>query len=200
MPLKVDHAARRIQIADAALEAIAERGLDAVRLVDIAHATSATTGQIVHYFPDKDAVLLAALDAIIEQLLAKDGQPESAEDLLSLLAEALPLDTERRRQWNIWFQFASRATHNPSFATRHAHYYRQITRDVADSVSRVIDGHANAEVLADAIVAVVDGIGVRATLEPKDWPASRQKTLLELMLSPLLGLSPSSRNPPRTRT
>jgi AcrR family transcriptional regulator len=199
MPLKVDHNTRRLEIADAALDAIAERGLDAVRLVDIAHATAATTGQIVHYFPDKDAVLLAALDAIMEQLLARDGQPESAEELLSALADALPLDTERRRQWNIWLQFASRASHNPSFASRHAHYYRQITRDVACSLSRVVDRRSNAEVLADAIVAVVDGIGVRATLEPKDWPASRQKALLELMLKPMLGLPPSSRKSPRTR-
>lgn len=199
MPLKVDHNSRRLEIADAALDAIAERGLDAVRLVDIAHATSATTGQIVHYFPDKDAVLLAALDAIIEQLLTKDGQAESAEDLSSLLAETLPLDTERRRQWNIWLQFASRATHNPAFASRHAHYYRQITRDVAASLSRVVDRRANVEMMADAIVAVVDGIGVRATLEPKEWPASRQKALLESMLKPMLGLPQSIRKTPRTR-
>jgi len=144
-------------------------------------------------------VLLAALDAIMEQLLAKDGQPESAEDLIAALADALPLDTERRRQWNIWLQFASRASHNPSFASRHAHYYRQITRDVAESLSRVANRRANAAVLADAIVAVVDGIGVRATLEPKEWPASRQKALLEFMLKPMLGLPPSSRKTPRTR-
>jgi TetR/AcrR family transcriptional repressor of bet genes len=40
--------------------------------------------------------------------------------------------------------------------------------------------------LADAVVAAVDGVGARATLEPEHWPASRQRETLATLLKPLL--------------
>jgi TetR/AcrR family transcriptional repressor of bet genes len=184
MPKRVDHAARRIEIANAALDAIAERGLDDVRMVDIARATDATTGQLVHYFPDKDAMLLAALDEIMMRLLARNPAPASRGDAISEIAEALPLDAESRRDWRIWLQFAGRAMHNPAFGPRHEDYYRQITAALSETLRRHVPA-SKAESLADAIVAAVDGIGVRATLEPTAWPPSRQKRLLTQMLTPL---------------
>lgn len=184
MPKKVDHSARRTEIANATLDAIAERGLDDVRMVDIARATEATTGQLVHYFPDKDAMLLAALDEIMARLLARNPARASRGDTIGEIAEALPLDAASRRDWRIWLQFWGRAMHNPTLGPRHEDYYRQITATLAASLRQhVISTKANA--LADAIVATVDGIGVRATLEPNAWPPARQKQLLAQMLTPL---------------
>lgn len=185
MPIKVDHKARRAEIAGAAIEAIATRGLDAVRLVDVARATDATTGQIVHYYPDKDAVLLAALDAIIARLLDRLLQPSPAADIVAEIAEALPLDPQRLRDWNIWLQFAGRSSHMESFRQRNADYYRQISAALAHRLAAHA-GTAGGKALADAIIATVDGIGIRAALEPEDWPASRQKRILRLMLTALI--------------
>jgi TetR/AcrR family transcriptional repressor of bet genes len=184
MPKKVDHAARKTEIANAALEAIAERGLDDVRMVDIARATEATTGRLVHYFPDKDAMLLAALDEIMVRLLARSSAKASRRDTISEIAEALPLDAQSRRDWRIWLQFWGRAMHNPTFGPRHEDYYRQITGALSARL-REYATSAKADALADAIVAAVDGIGARATLEPNAWPPARQKRLLTQMLGPL---------------
>jgi hypothetical protein len=41
-------------------------------------------------------------------------------------------------------------------------------------------------ILSDAIIAVIDGLGVRATLEPESWSPDRQRATLRLMLTPLL--------------
>lgn len=184
MPKLVDRTAKKTEIANAALAAIAERGLDEVRMVDIARATEATTGQLVHYFPDKDAMLLAALDEIMVRLLARSSVPANRRDAISEIAEALPLDSEGRRDWRIWLQFWGRAMHNPAFGPRHEDYYRQITAALSASLRPQI-GAAKADALADAIVAAVDGIGVRATLEPNAWPPVRQKRLLTQMLAPM---------------
>lgn len=184
MPKIVDRAAKKTEIANAALLAIAERGLDEVRMVDIARATEATTGQLVHYFPDKDAMLLAALDEIMARLLARIAEPGGRRTLASEIADALPVDAESQRDWRIWLQFWGRAMHNPAFGPRHEAYYRQITATLAAGLRGHISA-AKAEALADAIVAAVDGIGVRATLEPNAWPAARQKRLLTQMLVPL---------------
>lgn len=200
MPIKVDHGARRAEIADAALEAIATRGLDAVRLVDVARATDATTGQIVHYYPDKDAVLLAALDAIIARLVERMSLPSDSRDFVAEAAEALPLDAPRLREWHIWLQFAGRSAHTASFRERNAEYYRQISSTLAAQLVPHA-GTAGSRALADAIIAVVDGIGIRAALEPDEWPPARQKRLLQSMLLPLLSTtaSPDRKGPRRNR-
>lgn len=186
MPIKVDHGARRAEIAGAALDAIATRGLDAVRLVDVAKATDATTGQIVHYYPDKDAVLLAALDAIIARLMDRMSLPTDPGDLVAEIADALPLDAPRLRDWHIWLQFAGRSAHTAEFRERNGLYYRQLSGTLAAQLAPHA-GAAGSKVLADAIIAMVDGIGIRAALEPEEWPATRQKRLLQSMLLPMLG-------------
>lgn len=186
MPKKVDHAQRRQEIADATLEAIASRGLDEVRMVDIARATEATTGQLVHYFPDKDAMLAAALDAIMARLIAHLAEPPAAgQSFIDAIAEALPIDAESRGEWRVWLQFTGRAMFNASFGPKHEHYYEQITDSIAAGLRDAIPP-AKAAALADAVVAAIDGIGVRACLEPKAWPATRQKKLLAQMLRPML--------------
>lgn len=184
MPKIVDHQAKKDEIAAAALAAIGSRGLDEVRMVDIARATEATTGQLVHYFPDKDAMLLAALDAIMARLMARLSEPAGAGGLMDQIAEALPIDQESRTDWRVWLQFWGRAMSNPAFGPKHEAYYRQITVQIAEGF-RGLATPAKAQAIADAIVAAVDGIGVRACLEPKAWPAARQKKLLVQMLKPI---------------
>jgi len=181
----VDRTARRVEIANATLAAIAERGLDDVRMIDIARETEATTGQLVHYFPDKDAMLLAALDEMIARLITRIEEPADTEDFVDATSEALPLDDDSRREWRIWLQFCGRAMHNKAFGPRHERYYRQITASIATGLRQWVPA-SQADPLADAIVAVIDGIGVRATLEPRAWPKARQKKLLAQMLRPIL--------------
>ena len=38
----------------------------------------------------------------------------------------------------------------------------------------------------DAIISIIDGFCIRATLEREEWPEHRQKAQLEAMLRPLL--------------
>ena len=64
MPKLVDKDARRRELAQAAIAAIVERGLDNVRLVDVAAQAGCTTGALQHFFgpsAGKDAVLRLAL-------------------------------------------------------------------------------------------------------------------------------------------
>lgn len=62
MPKIVDHQQRRDAIARAASKVIAHRGLEATKLTDIGKEAGVTTGAIRHYFEDKEAVLIAALE------------------------------------------------------------------------------------------------------------------------------------------
>ena len=76
MPKKVDPIERRKLFAEAAISVIAEKGLENLRLVDIAREAGLTTGSLTHYFNDKDQVVAAALDHVIETALAQANSTE----------------------------------------------------------------------------------------------------------------------------
>lgn len=209
MPKKVDHIEQRRALAEAAIAVIDAQGIEAARLRDVAARAAVTTGALTHYFDSRDQVLVAALEAIVERMLAKGGDAAQAigrpEDLIAFAAAFLPVDSESQREWRVWCAFWGRAMINPALGQAHRRYYAQLVREIAPLLAHlqrrgVIARRPAAPVLADALVAAVDGVGVRATMEPEDWPPERQRALLHTLLSPLLGPDPGRRPPPQGET
>ncbi|MCG8592738.1 MAG: TetR family transcriptional regulator C-terminal domain-containing protein [Proteobacteria bacterium] len=202
MPKVVDHEEQRRRIADAAVAAIGESGLDRVRLVDVARAADATTGTLTHYFDGKDALLAAALDRVAERLLEGMERFQGC-DLIEMASFALPLGEPERREWRVWLSFWGRAIWSPELAAVHNRYYERLRELLAEDVRRAQSrGEINAAVdpgdAADAVIAAVDGVGVRASLDPEGWPAPKQAELLETLLEPLL--APPTEITPRRKT
>ena len=191
MPKLIDHDARRRDIARAAIAVIGEQGIDNTRLVDVARAANATTGAITHYFEDKDAVLLAALDHVAQGILFMLNHPEKPDDLVALAQLILPVDEERLRDWRVWMSFFGRAIGDPAMARINKAYYDEFRDGLAAIIRRHqregrLAAHIDPAVTGDAIISIIDGFCIRATLEREDWPAKRQKAQLEAMLRPLL--------------
>jgi TetR/AcrR family transcriptional repressor of bet genes len=188
MPKKVVHADRVRAIASAAISAIGEIGLDALRLRDVAAAGAMTTGAVTHYFDGKDAVLEAALAEVVRRIF--EGQDEVEVQLergtpVDAIAAFLPNTDERRRDWKVWFAFWGRAAADERLRGLHKRYYAEVIGRLEVLLARRFPPGRRAG-LADAIVAAVDGIGIRAALEPEDWPPERQRRTLGLLLDPLL--------------
>jgi len=195
MPKLGDHVSRRRTIAGAAVQVIGELGLDAARLVDVARVGLVTTGAVTHYFDSKDALLEAALLEVVTRILESQAQTGEASlnsgELIDTIAAFLPLDQASLRDWRVWFAFSGRAVLNERLRSLHRQYYDEITRRLGQQLANLqargqLAADADLGVLSDAIVAVIDGLGVRATLEPESWSPDRQKATLRLMLSPLL--------------
>ncbi|MEL6827275.1 MAG: TetR family transcriptional regulator C-terminal domain-containing protein [Pseudomonadota bacterium] len=182
MPKIVDHEERRRAIASAAVDAIAANGLSGVKLTDIARTAGVTTGSIAHYFADKDAVLAAALEEVCTRLFIQIGTPDrppTANDI----ADALPINAEKRKEWIVWLAYWGRAPHAPALAQIHRQYYAEIETAVAENLAGT---HPDPQLAAAAIISAVDGIGTRVTLEPDLWPADRQRALLNELISPII--------------
>ena len=182
MPKIVDHEERRRAIAKAAVDAIAANGLSGVKLTDIARSAGVTTGSIAHYFPDKDAVLAAALEEVCAHLFlrADDLQrPLGFKDFAALL----PIDEINRKEWKVWLAYWGRAPHAPVLAQIHRDYYAEIENGLAAQFQST---HPDPTLAAAAIISAIDGIGTRATLEPELWPAGRQEQLLAALIMPIL--------------
>ena len=192
MPKIVDHEERRRAIASAAVDAIASNGLSGVKLTDIGRMAGVTTGSIAHYFSDKDAVLAAALEEVCTRLFIQIGQPDNPPTVAEI-ASALPVNDEKRKEWKVWLAYWGRAPHAPALAQIHRQYYAEIETAVAEDMEGI---HPDPHLAAAAIIAAVDGIGTRATLEPDLWPEARQVALLDQLISPIIAsFSPQPTSP-----
>ena len=197
MPKRVDLAAKRRLITNAAITVINENGLEGARLRDVARAAEVTTGSVMHYFDDKDAVLEAALQEIVRRILERmesGGELKATRDVEVFVSQAcafLPLDEDGREEWRVWLAFWGRAIADVRLRRVHRGYYERIVDaliEPLESLRSVFFLPSELEVrrCADAVIAGIDGIGTRATLEPNLWPPERQLKTLRDLLRPML--------------
>lgn len=197
MPKRVDSVSQRRAIASAALAVINDVGLEGARLRDVAQAANVTTGAVMHYFDGKDAVLEAALEEAVRRILAKQDRARAASGPLDVrtfirgASSYLPIDAESRLEWRVWLAFWGRAIADDRLRAQHRQYYTEIVARLADLLPSLRTAELPAspqqvQRCADAVIAAIDGIGTRATLEPELWPAERQRETLASLLIPLL--------------
>lgn len=197
MPKKVDATERKKAIADAAIGVIGLTGLEGTRLRDVAKAAKVTTGALTHYFDTKEAVLEAALAEVVRRILEAQLSVQVVNgDFATAVSAFMPNTEERRRDWKVWFAFWGRAIADERLHGQHRAYYAQIIVNLTKTVeelqrSGLAHPDGDPARLADAIVASVDGIGIRASLEPDDWPPERQLKTLRLMIEPILRAPPA---------
>ncbi len=203
MPRIVDHQQRKAMIAGAACSVIARSGLDSVTLAEVGREADCTTGTITHYFHDKEEVLLAALDhaiAAMNQRMVRRLKHDPR-DAMGFLCETLPLGRHGRAETKVWYCFWSRAMHNDVLARRQRAMHRRWRSRVTTLLSAMQERGEIRLTLdpadeAEALCAMINGLGLRATLDPRDWPAARQKRLLQNYLARLApaggGIAPGS--------
>ncbi len=197
MPKLVDGEAQRRAIAGAAVAVIGDHGLERARLRDVARAARCTTGAVTHWFDGKEAVLEAALEEVVRRTLARQERGRggaAAVDVRTFIRQAcayLPLDGEGRREWRVWLAFWGRAVADARLRAIHRRYYAAIVARLMGLLPALC---AEAPAIAsrrlrrcaDAVIAAIDGVGARATLEPREWPPRRQRETLAGLLQPML--------------
>ena len=170
MPKQVDHALRRRELVEASWDVISREGIEALTLRKVAAAADCTTGRIAHYFTGREELLLAALStayaAAESRMVRIEQSSRSAEDRLrGVIHEALPLNAERLKEWRVWMVFWAAAATNDDLAQENTRRYGAWQRMLARLITENA-GPVNAENLAFALVAMIDGIGIRTSLSP----------------------------------
>lgn len=171
MPKVVDHDVRRREIADAALNLIAEAGIGAVTFRGLAAASGWSPGVLGHYFQDRHDILTAALDRAAE--LSADRQRAIAETmqgrqaLEAVLEEELPIDSRRLALTRVFvFFYAEAATDDRTREMIDAHLrrWRRLTEAVVKEAQSLgdIDAHLSPPEVAADLVAFVDGLSIQA--------------------------------------
>ncbi|MBI3786392.1 MAG: TetR family transcriptional regulator [Deltaproteobacteria bacterium] len=192
MPKIVDHDERREEVAGAVWRTIARRGIEGATVREIAAAAACSTGVVSHYFRDKDELLVFALrlahQRAAQRMAAPVAHQPPVKALRSVILEALPLDEERRIEWRIWISFWGHAVGHARLLAEHHKRNREWHHLVlsllrAAQRERQLVLRLPIDSSADALLALVDGIGVRATLEPETLPPRRQIEMVDSHLA-----------------
>ncbi|MFB6678114.1 TetR/AcrR family transcriptional regulator [Streptomyces sp. NPDC056390] len=161
--------ARREALVDAAGRAIAERGLEGLRIKDIAAEAGVSAGSVLYYYPEMDELVLEVHRGAVERYLAArqgatDGATGAAARLRALVGSGLPGGSGDAVH-GLLFELHRRADRSSGHATLMASLF---AREVALYATVLEVGAAVGEFtltepvadLARNLVALEDGYGL----------------------------------------
>ena len=191
MPKIVDHEQRRREILEATWRVIAQQGIEAATIREIAREAGFSSGVLSHYFSNKEDILISAhrlaFQRVVERAsLANEGAIGIAA-VRTALYEALPFDEERHIEAVLDVSFWSQALVNDRLnAVRRDSIVGgrgwwigmlQSGRDRGEMASAVSN-----DVLVDQIQVLIDGISVQAVMYPDDMIPERQRAIADAFL------------------
>jgi AcrR family transcriptional regulator len=182
------HPFRVAAILDAACRAILERGFADTRVADIAQEAGVSTGTIHYYFDSREEVLVAALRWATDGLLARLEAPPETGALVRLarlleLSIPYPRAEARRDEYVLWIETWTVVLHNrgrlAALEDLSQRWRSLFFGAVADGVAEgVFDPVADASVVAERLIALVDGLGFETVVGYSWTSAERMRSLL----------------------
>ncbi|MBD3884570.1 TetR family transcriptional regulator [Phormidium tenue FACHB-886] len=186
---------RRLEVTEAAWRVIIREGLDRASMRAIAQELGSTTGVVTHYFRDKDELMLFALERVFENLfrdMKVSAKGEAGiERLEQIIFAALPLEPSGLQGWQIWIAFLGYAIGREKLIEEHRKRYdslRQIIcQELADlQMAKLMRDDINLTLEANALIALVDGIGTGCVISPEQFHPDQQRYLLRRHICSLL--------------
>ena len=188
MPKVVDHEKRREEIAEATWRVIERAGAEGANMREIAREAGQTTGVVTHYFRDKRELMAFAFGLMVDRSTSRMAEAAAGAGPMEALVQLLPLDEERRREATVWLALVGASLADPGLAKELRRRYRRAREATFPAFRAAIEEAApgeDPEDVADALVAVVDGLTVNALTDPERYPPGRQLALLHRSLERL---------------
>jgi AcrR family transcriptional regulator len=164
---------RRADLARAAYELIAERGLDGLSLRTLARRLDATTGLVSHHFADRAELVEAALDHAARVIVERVQGAGADADPVDLLALVLPTDDVTRENWRFALSVRAAAMVDPSLRRFPDTILGYWEKYLPARLAPFVEGSPLEA--ARHLVLLVDGIALQAVVDPKRWPPKRQR-------------------------
>ncbi len=168
----------RERILAAAVERIAGDGIDEMRIARVAMDAGVSTSLVHYHFATREMLLAEALEYSYElagDVRVGEGEGEAAdhvERLAALVDQFLPYPGMLERDWILWVELWLRAVRHPELRPTAARLYARMREWLADAIARGIDdgqfSDADPERVADRLMALADGYGVRVLIGDLD--------------------------------
>jgi AcrR family transcriptional regulator len=191
VPKIVDHAARRLELADACLRVVSRSGLAGATTREIAKEAGVSHGIIAHYFSGKDEILHAALQRSLDLLTVRVDETVStlvgARALRAALVQAIPRDPTSLTGEQIELAFWGQALTDPRLAAERWQSYvrwRRLLTPLVLEARRLGEMPESVDpgVVVMALIALVDGLGAQAALYPEQITVDDQRAALDSVL------------------
>jgi AcrR family transcriptional regulator len=194
----------RERILDVACDLISSEGMDDVRVARIAQAAGVSTALVHYHFATREALLGEALRhayaRAADARTSLRGRPDAsvARLLARMIEHCLPLPGRLEREWVLWVELWLRAVRHPEMRPTAGRLYERMRAWFADALREGIErGQLQSGVdpdrLADRILALADGYGVRVLFGDMDVAEARRE--IWDAVAPALGL-PEDPPPP----
>jgi AcrR family transcriptional regulator len=192
MAKQADHNERREIFAAAALRVIMRAGVAGLTVREVANEAGFTTGALTHYFDSKDQLLIEASEyaaKIMRPKMERSARDVSAiEALRKVIAAALPTTGANRGLWRIWVGFWERSSYNPEVSRVMRARYEEWRNRLAVLIRRAqehdeMPSTFDADLAAQELVALIDGIGVQVLLGTGKMPAARQREMIDAWIA-----------------
>jgi AcrR family transcriptional regulator len=190
--------AARERILAAAVRLIAQEGIDGVRIARIAMDAGVSSSLVHYHFASREALLAEALDysyARAGDARISAGDPPGrthAERLAAMIDQCLPTTEALRDDWVLWVELWLRSVRHPElklfaeelYARMHAWFAAEIAAGVAEGEFDRCDP----DEVADRVLALLDGFGVRTLIGDSQVPLERARRAVASALARDLGL------------
>jgi AcrR family transcriptional regulator len=188
----------RDRILTAAVRQIAAEGIDGVRIARIAMDAGVSTSLIHYHFATREDLLAEALEYSYTRagdVRMADDEPAGAthaERLQSMIDQCLPTSPSLHEDWVLWVELWLRAVRHPELRPvaeeLYARMHAWFADEIADGVRDQEFGRCDPQEVADRVLALIDGYGVRTLIGDSTIPLERARRSVASVLARDLGL------------
>lgn len=177
----------RQRIIAAAWLLIAERGLHAVRVSDVADQCQVSSATVHYHFRNRRVMLEEALRVSVQNAYDRQSADlESIDDalerLLHLLELQLPNSESLLLEWSIWLQVWAQAALDPRIREVHTAAYERWQSTVRTVIEfgqqQGVFILSNAGQIALRLTALVDGLGIQLVAGRPDYTVESMREIL----------------------
>jgi AcrR family transcriptional regulator len=179
---------RREEIVQATIRCLARDGSSGLRMKNIAREAGVSQPILHYYFASKRTILTAALETVTADLnrrIAKvtEGARDARARLRAVVRACLGLAEENREFWLVSMTFWGEMMHDAELARFNAAVYRtyrrMLGRVVAEGIQAGMFRRIDPEEAGALILAVVDGIALQRTFDPRAFTLARATRFCE---------------------
>ncbi len=188
----------RQRILAAAVRRIAREGIEGVRIARIAMDAGVSPSLVHYHFATREALLAEALDYSYnyaeERRISSGSEAASshAERLESMLEGCLPVSTELHDDWLLWLELWHQAARNEQLRPIAGELYSRLHAWFADEIGAGVAagefGRCDPDEVADRILALLDGVGVRTIIGDPQMTLTRARQTVRTAVARELGL------------
>lgn len=183
----------RERILAAAVRQFATEGFDGVRIARVAMSAGVSPALVHYHFATREALLAQALDysymhAGDPRISTREIEAGSHWERLELMiAQCLPTSESLTEDWHLWVELWRAATRDRALAPVAESLYARMRAWFVDEIDAGIrDGEfqiSDAAALADMLLALIDGYGIRALIGDRAMTIDRARAAIGAALA-----------------